>query len=175
MLDTRTLSDSVPFTELPENLDQLISLRCLSLWHLVIMSVPQSIAKLSHLETLNLYYSYFQSPLPKSLKLLKLKLSNSCIDSVPIRLWHLEIGIFSKKATDTYILEQHFSQLATLETLSISCYNVKFLPSITGLHNLRELMLNGCFNLRELPANLNELVNLSTLNINDTRIKIRPL
>lgn len=86
MCDMRTMSDSDSLTELPENLDPLISLRCLSLWYLEIMSIPQSIAKLSHLETLNLYYSYFHSPLLESPKLLKLKLSNSCIDSLPTRL-----------------------------------------------------------------------------------------
>ncbi|XP_021757483.1 protein lap4-like [Chenopodium quinoa] len=177
-LETLNLQGSFnSLTELPINFDKLVSLRHLSLGYCEIKSLPVSITKLSNLTTLYLYECPSLKALLENSSFRRLKLKNCSIMTLPTGLCHLEIlhfKDFCEEKTACDIQEQFLDHLINLETLSITCYRIKFLPSIARLRNLQELRLKDCFSLKELPANLDELIGLCILDISGTRIKSLP-
>ncbi|XP_030940106.1 putative disease resistance protein RGA1 [Quercus lobata] len=64
-------------------------------------------------------------------------------------------------------LSESIDRLIHLRFLHISCPNIKVLPkSITKFYNLQTLNVHDCYCLRELPKDLNNLVNLRYIVVN---------
>ncbi|KMS97570.1 hypothetical protein BVRB_5g125940 [Beta vulgaris subsp. vulgaris] len=178
-----SLDLDVSETYLPSNIHQFVNLKCLTVRNAQSEPlVPDNSEKLSNLKSLVLYKCVNVS-LPTHLNLTNLKLVNCFIKNVsllPTSLHRLEL-LHSKY----YFCEKEYcskepiiclNQLVNLKTLSITCYQYtsNLLPSIAELRNLKELQLKDCFGLKELPPDLDELVELSILNISGTRIKSFP-
>ncbi|KMS97564.1 hypothetical protein BVRB_5g125880 [Beta vulgaris subsp. vulgaris] len=170
-------------TYLPSNIHQFVNLKYLAVRNAKNnRSVPDNWEKLSNLKSLVLYRCYDVS-LPTHLNLTNLKLFDCFfknVSSLPTSIHRLEL-LHSKNycCENRYCSEEPIvclNQLVNLKTLSITCYQYSsnLLPSIAELRNLKELQLKDCFGLKQLPPDLDELVELSILNISGTRIKSFP-
>lgn len=176
LTDLETL-DLIHLTFSTTNLPVSVSLKRLSVES---CSIPDNMAKLSNLHTLALYGLHYLTSLP-TMNIATLKI-NQIIELLPISVCHLEIlhdksDCFSEhrnKYCDGNKLEHSLAQLVNLEMLSVTCYCIKSLPSMAGQRNLRVLLLEDCFALKELPPNLEQLVELHTLDISGMRIKSLP-
>ncbi|XP_010695594.2 disease resistance protein RPP5 [Beta vulgaris subsp. vulgaris] len=178
-----SLDLNVRETYLLWNIHQFVNLKCLTVRYAKSEPlVSDNLEKLSNLNSLVLCGCGDVS-LPTHLNLANLKLVDCVVKNVnllPTSLHRLEIlhrtgyCLYGACRIDTPIA--CLNQLVNLKTLSITCYKYtsNLLPSIAGLRNLKELQLKDCFGLKELPPDLDELVELSILNISGTRIKSFP-
>uniref|UniRef100_A0A2N9H1Y4 NB-ARC domain-containing protein n=1 Tax=Fagus sylvatica TaxID=28930 RepID=A0A2N9H1Y4_FAGSY len=146
-------------------------LRVLDLHDLEIVTVPNSINKLTYLKYLDLSYNDIEV-LPNSfvrlLNLQTLKLSRCMkLKELPrdiqklICLKHLEID----DCVSLTHVPSGLGQLTSLHTLKLSgCENLKELPrDIQKLISLKHLEIDGCESLTHMPCGIGQLTSLQTL------------
>ncbi|WRX28994.1 NB-ARC - like 10 [Theobroma cacao] len=91
-------------------------------------------------------------------------LSNNILTDLLPKLRYLRV--LSLKGYWNIELPNLFQELRHLRHIDFSYSKIKSLPdSICTLYNLETLLLHGCYNLENLPSNLQFLVNLSVLDI----------
>nr|XP_028965831.1 disease resistance protein TAO1-like [Malus domestica] len=140
-VQTLVLDKCCQFSELPEDLGKMISLRVLSASTTAIRQVPLSTVRLKNLTHLSLagVHSKFPLQFPDSLH---------GLDSLR-NLYLSEIDFLTLPS---------LSGLSKLENLLLSnCHNLHTLPSLSDLSKLESLWLNNCFSLHtiyDLPTNL---------------------
>ncbi|XXG41163.1 hypothetical protein AAC387_Pa01g1689 [Persea americana] len=113
----------------------------------------------------------------KSLCTLSLFLSLSYTGNIPadlfINLRHIRtLHLFASSITE---LPESIGDLLQLRYLQLFSTDIVRLPkSTTRLYNLQTLILDGCWNLVELPSDLISLVNLRHLRLNSSSCYIPP-
>ncbi|XP_024961211.1 putative disease resistance protein At4g19050 [Cynara cardunculus var. scolymus] len=132
-LRTLDLSGSTNFEEFHDpSLTNLISLQTMDLSGTTVDRLPINIA----------YPRYLH--LKNCLRLQQL----SCINP----LVHLEVLDLSGSKNLIAIEDDFFDRMKCLRVLNLSQTNLKILPSLSNLSNLRELLLSRCASLVELPS-----------------------
>eukprot|EP00729_Bicosta_minor_P016760 gene16760-biopygen28204 len=149
--------------------------------------LPDSVWKLTHLKTLNLYKCKNLETLPDSLgKLTHLKTLNLewCENLVTlpetgvaglVNLEELNLGNCRKLKKQ---LPQSIAKLTKLKTLDLMyCYDIETLPEtvVVGLVTLEALDLRYCEVLKQLPQSIAKLTKLKTLNVSNCESLAEPL
>ncbi|TQE04824.1 hypothetical protein C1H46_009538 [Malus baccata] len=168
-VQTLVLDKCCQFSELPEDLGTMISLRVLNASNTTIRQVPRSIVRMKNLTHLSLAGVKLKFPLqfPDSLQgldsLRNLDLSENGFHTLPSlsglsKLESLRLG----NCFNLHTLPS-LSGLSKLESLWLSnCYRLHTLPSLSGLSKLESLNLSNCYNLHTLPS-LSDLSKLESL------------
>ncbi|CAN6699490.1 unnamed protein product [Malus baccata var. baccata] len=163
------------FSELPEDLGKMISLRVLKASATAIRQVPLSTVRLKNLTHLSLAGVQTKFPLQfpdslhalDSLRNLDLSWCRLSDDAFPKGFGSLiSLQDLDLRGNDFHTLPS-LSGLSKLESLQLSyCNNLHTLPSLNGLSKLESLRLSYCTNLHTLPS-LSGLSKLKSLRLSN--------
>jgi internalin A len=179
----RSGSESLDLSELeltaiPDSIARLVNLKTLNLVGNQITAIPDSIARLVNLEHLNLSENQITTipdAIAQLVNLRYLNLRHNQIIAIPdsiVQLVHLEDLYLGQKQITA--IPDSISQLVNLQHLNLENSQITFIPdSIAQLVNLRSLHLSGN-QISFIPGSIDQFVNLRDLGVAGNNITFIP-
>jgi len=168
----------IGLTTLPESLGQLTQLQTLDLRRNQLTSLPESLGQLVQLQTLKLRRNDLTKLLESLGQLAQLQtlgLSGNQLTSLPESLGQLtQLQTLDLSGNQLTSLPESLGQLTQLQTLDLTGNQLTSLPDSLGqLTQLQRLYL-GYNQLTSLPESLGQLTQLQTLNLGVNRLTSLP-